>query len=152
MDGIEDSGRGQSRRDPGKQRSIPARCGCVSKLRIPSVSAQRHRTPCNGLSPHVMRSRLALDAAKSYWSRGPSLSMLLHPIPPNTIGRANRGPAFRLNAGRKFESPSCAPPSLSAAVAHLWRWATGTQAPLSLNPLQGESDDPYEQAVRDKCA
>ncbi|RLT03388.1 MAG: hypothetical protein DWI21_15835 [Planctomycetota bacterium] len=30
----------------------------------------------------------------------------------------------RLNAGRQFGSASCAPPFLSAAVAHLCRWAT----------------------------
>jgi hypothetical protein len=41
---------------------------------------------------------------------------------PNKIGRANRRPASPFNAGRQFGSPSCAPPFLSAAVAHLWRW------------------------------
>jgi hypothetical protein len=40
---------------------------------------------------------------------------------PNKIGRANRRPACPLDAGRQFESASCAPPFLSAAVAHLWR-------------------------------
>jgi hypothetical protein len=42
---------------------------------------------------------------------------------PNKIGRANRRPASPCNAGRQFESASCAPPFLSAAVAHLWRSA-----------------------------
>jgi hypothetical protein len=37
------------------------------------------------------------------------------------VGGANRRPASPLNAGRQFESASCAPPSLPAAVAHLWR-------------------------------
>jgi hypothetical protein len=37
----------------------------------------------------------------------------------NKIGRANRRPGFPLNAGRQFGSASCAPPLLSAAVAHL---------------------------------
>jgi hypothetical protein len=40
-------------------------------------------------------------------------------MPPNKIGRANRRPASPLNAGRQFGSASCAPPPLSAAVAHL---------------------------------
>jgi hypothetical protein len=39
------------------------------------------------------------------------------------VGRANRRPASPLNAGRQSDSASCAPPFLSAAVAHLWRWA-----------------------------
>jgi len=42
-------------------------------------------------------------------------------IAPNKIGRANRRPASPFDAGRQFGSTSCAPPSLSAAVAHLWR-------------------------------
>jgi hypothetical protein len=37
------------------------------------------------------------------------------------VGRANRRPASPLDAGRQFGSASCAAPSLSAAVAHLWR-------------------------------
>jgi hypothetical protein len=40
---------------------------------------------------------------------------------PNKIGRAYRRPAFPLDVGRQFGSASCAPPSLSGAVAHLWR-------------------------------
>ena len=40
----------------------------------------------------------------------------------NKIGRANRRPASPLDAGRQFGRASCAPPSLSAAVAHLWRY------------------------------
>ena len=43
---------------------------------------------------------------------------------PNKIGRANRRPTSPLNAGRQFESASCAPPSLSAPVAHLGRSLT----------------------------
>lgn len=35
----------------------------------------------------------------------------------------NRRPAIPFNAGREFESASGAPPSLSAAVAHLFRSA-----------------------------
>jgi hypothetical protein len=38
---------------------------------------------------------------------------------PNKIGRANRRCAFPLNAGRQFGRPLPAPPSLSAAAAHL---------------------------------
>jgi len=41
----------------------------------------------------------------------------------NKIGRANRRPAFPLNAWRQFEIASCARASLSAAVAHLYRSA-----------------------------
>ena len=43
---------------------------------------------------------------------------------PNKIGRANRRPASPFDVGRQYGSASCAPPSLSAAVAHLWRSAT----------------------------
>lgn len=39
------------------------------------------------------------------------------------IGGANRRTASALDAGRQFASASCAPPSLSAAVAHPCRWA-----------------------------
>jgi hypothetical protein len=35
----------------------------------------------------------------------------------------NRRPAFPLHAGLQFESASRAPPSVSAAVAHLKRYA-----------------------------
>ncbi len=42
---------------------------------------------------------------------------------PNKVGRAYRRPAFPFNAGRQFESASCAPIPLSATVAHLCRWA-----------------------------
>ena len=41
------------------------------------------------------------------------------PVAYNTIERANRRPASPFNAERQFEHASCAPPSLSAAVAHL---------------------------------
>jgi len=41
----------------------------------------------------------------------------------NKIGRANRRPAFPLDAERQFGSASSARPSLSAAVTHLWRSA-----------------------------
>ena len=42
-------------------------------------------------------------------------------LPPNKSVETNRRPASPLDAGRQFERASCAPPSLSAAVAHLWR-------------------------------
>jgi hypothetical protein len=42
---------------------------------------------------------------------------------PNKIGRVNCRPASPFDAGREFESASCASPSPSAAVAHLWRSA-----------------------------
>jgi len=42
---------------------------------------------------------------------------------PNKIGRANRRPAAPLDAERECESASSDPPFLSAAVAHLCRWA-----------------------------
>jgi hypothetical protein len=48
---------------------------------------------------------------------------------PNKIGRANRRPASPHDAGRQFESASCAPPSPSAAVAHLWR-SHGRRCPV----------------------
>ncbi|HOW67739.1 MAG TPA: hypothetical protein P5186_27460 [Candidatus Paceibacterota bacterium] len=38
---------------------------------------------------------------------------------PNKSVETNRRPASPLDEGRKFESTSCAPPSPSAAVAHL---------------------------------
>jgi hypothetical protein len=38
---------------------------------------------------------------------------------PNKITGANSRPASPLDAGRPFGSPSCAPPSLSAAVAQV---------------------------------
>lgn len=41
----------------------------------------------------------------------------------NKTGRANRRPASPFEAGREFGRASCAPPFLSAAVAHLGRWA-----------------------------
>ena len=34
----------------------------------------------------------------------------------------NRRPASPFNSEREFESATCPPPSLSAAVAHLFRW------------------------------
>ena len=40
---------------------------------------------------------------------------------PNKVGRANRRPASPLNARRKFGRAFHAPPSVPAAVAHLWR-------------------------------
>lgn len=40
---------------------------------------------------------------------------------PNKSVETNRRPASPFNAGCIFERTSCAPPSLSAAVAHLWR-------------------------------
>jgi hypothetical protein len=39
----------------------------------------------------------------------------------NKSVETNRRPASPLDAGRQFESASCDPPSVSAAVAHLWR-------------------------------
>ena len=45
---------------------------------------------------------------------------------PNQSVEPNRRPAAPLNARWQFESAWCAPPSLSAAVAHLWRWANYT--------------------------
>jgi hypothetical protein len=41
---------------------------------------------------------------------------------PNNSVETNRRPAYPFNAERQFESALCAPPSLSAAVAHLCRW------------------------------
>jgi len=35
----------------------------------------------------------------------------------------NRRPASPFNAGRRYESVSCAQPLPSSAVAHLWRYA-----------------------------
>jgi len=43
-------------------------------------------------------------------------------IGANTVGPAKRRPAPRLSTDRQFESASCAPPFMSAAVADLWRW------------------------------
>jgi ankyrin repeat protein len=43
----------------------------------------------------------------------------------NKSVETNRRPASPFNAGRQFDSVSCAPPFLSAAVAHLWRSAQG---------------------------
>lgn len=43
-------------------------------------------------------------------------------ISANKSVETNRRHASPFNAGRQFESASCDPPSLSAAVAHLWRW------------------------------
>jgi hypothetical protein len=40
---------------------------------------------------------------------------------PNNSVEANRRPAAPLDIGRQVGSSSCAPPFLSAAVAHLWR-------------------------------
>jgi hypothetical protein len=45
----------------------------------------------------------------------------MHPERPNKSVETNRRPAFPLNVGRLFVSASCAPPSPSAVVAHLWR-------------------------------
>ena len=45
------------------------------------------------------------------------------PKPPNQSVEPNRRPASPLDTGRQSESASCAPPSRSAAVAHLWRYA-----------------------------
>ena len=42
-------------------------------------------------------------------------------LPANKIGRANRRPTFPFNAGQQSGTASCAPPFLSAAVAHLCR-------------------------------
>jgi len=38
----------------------------------------------------------------------------------NKSAETNRRPASPFHAEWQFESASCAPPSLSAAVAHLW--------------------------------
>jgi len=43
---------------------------------------------------------------------------------PNQISRVKPRPASPFNAGRQFESTSCAPLSLSAAVAYLRRSVT----------------------------
>lgn len=40
---------------------------------------------------------------------------------PNKVTGANSRPGSSLDAGRQFGSASCAPPSLSAAVAQFWR-------------------------------
>jgi hypothetical protein len=40
----------------------------------------------------------------------------------NKSVETNRRPASPFNAKRQFGRASCDPPSLSAAVAHLWRW------------------------------
>ncbi len=40
--------------------------------------------------------------------------------PPNISAEAHRRPASPLDAGRQFGSGSCAPPPLSAVVAHLY--------------------------------
>jgi hypothetical protein len=40
---------------------------------------------------------------------------------PNNSVETNRRPASLIDAGRQFGIASCAPPFLSAAVAHLWR-------------------------------
>jgi hypothetical protein len=42
---------------------------------------------------------------------------------PSKIGRANRRSGTSFDAERQFRSASCAPPFLSAAVAHLCRSA-----------------------------
>jgi hypothetical protein len=42
---------------------------------------------------------------------------------PKEIGQANHRPAAPFNLGEQFVSVSCALPSLSAAIAHLWRCA-----------------------------
>jgi len=44
----------------------------------------------------------------------------VHTSPIKSV-ETNRHPASPFNAGRHFESASCAPLSLSAAVAHLCR-------------------------------
>lgn len=43
---------------------------------------------------------------------------------PNKSVEMNRRPASPLNTWRRFERVSCAPPFLSATVAHLWRSVT----------------------------
>jgi len=43
---------------------------------------------------------------------------------PNKTVETNRRPASPFNVERQFESASCAPPLLSAAVAHLLRSTT----------------------------
>jgi hypothetical protein len=40
---------------------------------------------------------------------------------PNQVTGANSRPASPFTAGQQFGSASCAPPSLSAAVAQFWR-------------------------------
>jgi hypothetical protein len=42
-------------------------------------------------------------------------------ISANQSVETNRRPASPVDAGRQFESAPCAPPFLSAAVAHLFR-------------------------------
>jgi hypothetical protein len=44
----------------------------------------------------------------------------------NKSVETNRRPASPFHAGRQFERASCALLFLSAAVAHLWRWAGGS--------------------------
>jgi hypothetical protein len=47
------------------------------------------------------------------------------------VSGANRRPAFPFEAGRPFGSAACAPPSLSAAVAHFGR-STKSRAPRAV--------------------
>jgi hypothetical protein len=59
------------------------------------------------------------------WTATILLYRLISRRPPaNQSVETNRRPAPPLNTGRQFESPSCEPPSRSAAVAHLFRSAT----------------------------
>jgi hypothetical protein len=44
-------------------------------------------------------------------------------LKPNKSVETNRRPASALGAGQEFESTACAPPLLTAAVAHLCRSA-----------------------------
>ena len=46
---------------------------------------------------------------------------MMRTTPPNKSVETNRRLASPFNAWRQFDSASCAPPFLSAAVAHLWR-------------------------------
>jgi hypothetical protein len=62
--------------------------------------------------PHATGSVMASELRLS-WMR----------VRSNKSVETNRRPAFPLNAHRQFTSASCAPPPLSAAVAHLERWA-----------------------------
>jgi hypothetical protein len=50
-----------------------------------------------------------------------SLSAEERNVTPNKVTGANSRPASPFKAGREFGSAPCAPPLLSAAVAHLCR-------------------------------
>ena len=45
---------------------------------------------------------------------------------PNQSVETNGRPMLPFDIGRRFRGPSCAPPWLSAAVAHLCRWKEET--------------------------